>query len=434
MGTALRRLPVAAQVTILVVLAALLPGAALFGIAFAYPPPRQAPARIENVAAALSGAALAAGDATIAVQQTEPAALRHMHRAPELEASLARIARLPQHRFRVWREHGPPPPRFGNIFGRYRAALLLPDGRWRVLSNPSDPALERWRWLVGSTVAMVMVVLLVAGLLFARQMVAPIRHMGRAAAQARAGEPWTMPLPEGPPEVREAVASLMDLDQRNRDWHAQRLTMLAAISHDIGTPIARLAFRLEALPPQMRGAAMADVETIRRLLADSLTLAREWHGREERVDMAGLLAEIAGSEQALGRDIAWRIAGHPIVRGHRLSLQRMAQNLIDNALRYGRMAEVTLAVERGQAVLRVADDGPGFPPMPVEELLKPYVRGDESRNPASGGSGLGLAIVDQVVRRHGGTITLGSGPDGGALVTVQLPATGGHPSPGSPPG
>jgi signal transduction histidine kinase len=422
MGTALRRLPVAAQVTILVVLAALLPGVALFGVAFAYPPPRQAPARIENVAAVLNGVAPAAGDAQVAVQRTEPLALRHMHRAPELEISLARIAGLPQDRYRVWREHGPPPPRFGNVFGRYRAALLLPDGRWRVLTNARDPALERWRWLVGSTVAAVMVVILVAGLLFARGMVAPIRRMGRAAAQARAGEQWTMPLPEGPPEVREAVASLMDLDQRTRDWHAQRLTMLAAISDDIGTPIARLAFRLEALPAQMRGAAMADVETIRRLLADSLTLAREWNGREERVELAGLLAEIAGNEQALGRDIAWRIAGRPVVRGHRLSLQRMVQNLVDNALRYGEAAQVTLSIERGQAMLRVADDGPGFPPMPLEELLKPYVRGDESRNPASGGSGLGLAIVDQVVRRHGGTINLGKGAAGGALVTVQLPA------------
>jgi signal transduction histidine kinase len=422
MGAALRRLPVAAQVTLLVVLAALLPGAALFGVAFAYPPPRQAPARIENVAAVLNGDALASGDATVDVQRAEPVPLRHMHRAPELEISLARITGLSQDRYRAWREHGPPPPRFGNIFGRYRAALLLPDGQWRVLTNASDPALDRWRWLVGSTVAVVMTVILVAGLLFARSMVAPIRRMGRAAAQARAGEQWTMPLPEGPPEVREAVASLMDLDQRTRDWHAQRLTMLAAISHDIGTPIARLAFRLEALPAEMRGAAMADVETIRRLLADSLTLAREWNGREERVDMAGLLAEIAGSEQAMGRDITWRIAGRPVVRGHRLSLQRMVQNLVDNALRYGETAEVTLSVERNQAVLRVADNGPGFPPMPAEELLKPYVRGDESRNPASGGSGLGLAIVDQVIRRHGGTIALINATDGGALVFVQLPA------------
>ena len=422
MGPALRRLPVAAQVTLLVVLAALLPGAALFGIAFAYPPPRQAPARIENVAAALNGAAQAAGNATLDVQRAAPEALRGMHRAPELESSLARITGLPQGRYRVWREHGPPPPRFGNIFGPYRAALLLPDGQWRVLTNASEPALERWRWLVGSTVAAVMVVILVAGLWFARGMVAPIRRMGRAAAQARAGEQWTMPLPVGPPEVREAVASLMDLDQRTRDWHTQRLTMLAAISHDIGTPIARLAFRLEALPAQMHGAAMADVETIRRLLADSLTLAREWNGREERVDLADLLAEIAGSEQAMGRDIVWRMAARPTVRGHRLSLQRMVQNLVDNALRYGDSAEVTLSVERNQAVLRVADDGPGFPPMPAEELLKPYVRGDESRNPASGGSGLGLAIVDQVVRRHGGTIALDKGAGGGALVTVQLPA------------
>jgi len=421
MRSTFRRLPVAVQVTILVVLAALLPGAALFGVAFAYPPPRQAPARIENVAAVLNGAELSMGNATLQVQPAEPTALQRMNRAPDLESSLARISGLPQERFRVWREHGPPPPGFGNIFGLYRAALLLPDGRWRVLTNASDPALERWRWLVGSTVAAVMAVVLVAGLLFARGMIAPIRRMGRAAAQSRAGEPWTMPLPEGPPEVREAVASLMDLDQRTRDWHAQRLTMLAAISHDIGTPIARLAFRLEALPQQMRGAAMADVETIRRLLADSLTLAREWNGQEERVDMAALLAEIAGSEQAMGRDIDWRIAGHPVVRGHRLSLQRMVQNLVDNALRYGDAAQVSLAVERSQAVLRVTDNGPGFPPIPVEELLKPYVRGDESRNPASGGSGLGLAIVEQVVRRHGGTIALSNGPDGGAKVIVQLP-------------
>jgi len=418
----LRRLPIAAQVIALVALAALLPAAAMVTIAFSRPPPRQAPARVEHVAQELAGHVRPPAGTVISRHDSVPEPPRGMIRSRPVEQALARASGTVPDNVRAFREAGPPPPRYGNLFGRYFVALRQGDGRWVALTTPRDAALDRWRWVTGTAVGAAMLVVLLLGLLLARRIVTPIRRLGRAAEQVRTGEPWTMPLPEGPPEVRQAVLSLIDLDERTRGYNAQRLTMLAAIAHDIGTPIARLAFRVEGLGLAARDAAMGDIETIRRLLADSLTLAREWNGQEEAVDFAALLSDLAGREAPLGREIDWRILAHPQLTGHRLSLQRMVQNLIDNALRYGTAARVVLAQEQGAAVLTVTDDGPGFPPgTATQDLLKPYVRGDASRNPASGGSGLGLAIVHQVVRRHGGTIELGQAPEGGAQVTVRLP-------------
>lgn len=418
----LRRLPIAAQVMLLVALAVLAASAAQIAVTFAGPPPRQEPQRIERMAAVLRGEARPTPGAILSTSRTAPAASEGLHRRAELETQLAARLGLPPGAVRAFAENGPP-MRDGFVFGRVRVAVAGERG-WTVLDSGRDRALSRWQWVTASTVLGVAAAILLLGLLIARRIAEPIRSLGQAAGETRAGERWTLDPPPGPPEVRRAALALRDLHERTLEHAEQRLTMLGAIAHDIGTPVARIAFRLEQLPEVAREAAMADIATVRLLLADSLTLARGWQGEDAPVDLAELAHDATRREIALGHAVSLDAGTRLQVLGHRLSLERMLQNLIDNGLRYGGSAHVRLANDNGEAVLEVSDNGSGFPDIPAEQLLKPYIRGEASRNRETGGSGLGLAIVAQVVDRHHGTIELGRAQGGGARVTVRLPVAG----------
>ncbi len=418
----MRRFPIAAQIMLLVTLATVLASAAMIALTFGGPPPHDAPVAMDRLAAALVVDRAEMRNVTIRLAETPPDRVDGLVRSQQLEGQLARLmGRDPDdlRGFAQWRT----PPREGNLFGLYVLALRLPDGSgWRVLDSGPDRAAVHWYWVTGLTIALVLAIILLLAWLLARHIVEPIRRLEHAAAEARAGEPLDFTPPAGPPEVRQAALSLKDLHARTIEQGEERLTMMGAMAHDVGTPLARLAFRAEQLPDHARDAAGADILTIRRLLNDSLTLARGWSGAREPVDLADLCQMLVWRETDLGHPVSLDCAPQAVVIGDSLSLERMLQNLVDNALRYGGNAHVSLSLDGQDAVIIVADDGPGFPHnMPLTDLLKPYVRGDSSRNADSGGSGLGLAIAARVVELHRGRIALANRPDGGAQVIIRLP-------------
>ncbi|WP_407924111.1 sensor histidine kinase [Croceibacterium xixiisoli] len=385
------------------------------------PPPHDAPVSLDRVAVALTGKETEIPLTTLRLAATPPDGVEGLGRSRRLERELAgRLRRGPDDARAFTERSAPRQP--GQLFGRYVIAFRLADGTgWRVLDSGPDRAAVRWYWITGATIALVLAVILLLAWLLARHIVEPIRQLERAAAQARAGEPLDFTPPPGPPEVRRAALSLKDMHARTVEHGEERLTMMGAMAHDVGTPLARLAFRAEQLPDRAREAAGADILTIRRLLSDSLTLARGWSGTREPVDLADLCQMLVWRENDLGHPVRLDCSPQAIVIGDSLSLERMLQNLVDNALRYGGSADLTLQRDGADAVITVADNGPGFPDMPAADLLKPYIRGDASRNSDSGGSGLGLAIAARVVELHRGSIALANRPAGGALVTIRLP-------------
>lgn len=418
----LRKLPIVAQLMALVLVATLLASAAMIGITLRGPPPRAAPIALSSLASALQGERVRRAGGLPMYRETgaEPSKPDDLRRDPEIEGALAELLGE-NSTVRFYGESSPPGGMSPNIAGQFVASVQNGSGRWTTVSTGPDSQLAKWQLTTAIAVAGVLLLILLAAWLLARRIAKPIRNLATAAAEAKAGERWSYELPEGPPEIRAAAEALDALHRRTLAHADQRMTMLAAIAHDLGSPLARLSFRVEKMPDAARDAAHEDIAAMHRLIGDSLAMARPLDGETTRVDLSEMCRTIVEREMELGREIALGRIDLVELEGHAALLQRMVQNLVDNALRYGGAARIALRVAGRNAELTIADDGPGFGSDEPEKLLHPFVRGEASRNSATGGSGLGLAIVAQAIERHRGTIILANAQGGGGLVTIRLP-------------
>jgi two-component system osmolarity sensor histidine kinase EnvZ len=292
--------------------------------------------------------------------------------------------------------------------------LVIPMGRYR-----GDPT---WQFAVAAGVFTLVSLLLAA--LVAWHINRPLRDLRLAAGQLGRGE-QPMPLPEaGPLEVKELSASfnrmLADLDANERE----RNVMLAGISHDLRTPLARLRLGVEMMSDDsLQDGMREDVDDIERILSQFIAFARGL-GEEEATDTdpAGLVRSLLTRYAREGCQIELDLDDDlPLIKARPLALSRAIANLIDNARRYGE-PPLSLHVRRdGNWVLfEMADHGPGIPADQLDEALKPFHRLDGARR-ADGGSGLGFAIVDRITRLHRGTLQLRNRDGGGLLVELRIP-------------
>jgi signal transduction histidine kinase len=213
--------------------------------------------------------------------------------------------------------------------------------------------------------------------------------------------------------------------RRIRTYLDERTHMLAAVSHDIRTQLTRLAMRLEYVTdPAQRARAREDVEQMTRLLDSVLAFSREDRADEASVsvDLATLLDTLADDARGLGHRAEYNGPIRCAIDARPTALRRAFTNLIDNAVRYGGEAGITLTPGRDGArvVVEIADRGPGIPLADRERVLRPFQRLDPSRNRTTGGTGLGLAIAHTVVTRHGGSLVFIERPGGGLVVRVEL--------------
>ncbi len=244
-----------------------------------------------------------------------------------------------------------------------------------------------------------------------------------AAAAERLGvDVAAPPLPEtGSREIRAAAHAFNVMQGRIRRFVEDRTQMLAAISHDLRTPITRMRLRAEFVDDdEQRAKMLADLEEMEHMIAATLAFARDDAAREERrpVNVAALvqgLAEDMGADYD-GPDSVVLAAG-PV------ALKRLVANLLDNARKYGGggRARATLETPPGAVVVIIDDDGPGIPETEVERVFAPFARLESSRNRETGGTGLGLSIARAAARAHGGDITLHNRPEGGLRVRLVLP-------------
>jgi two-component system osmolarity sensor histidine kinase EnvZ len=272
-------------------------------------------------------------------------------------------------------------------------------------------------WMVGTSLALFLV-----ATVFMRGQVRPVVRLAAAAEAFGKGRDVPDFKPEGATEVRQAAVAFNLMRDRITRQITQRTEMLAGVSHDLRTPLTRMKLELAMLEGFETADLRADVAEMERMVEGYLAFARG-EGAEQPVptDLTQLLAEVVSGAQRDGADIALA-AGDPIVVPLRpAAIRRCLTNLVVNAQRYAKRIVVE-ARRRGPAIeITVDDDGPGIPRESREDVFRPFVRLEGSRNPETGGIGLGLTIARDVARGHGGELLLEDSPQGGLRALVRLP-------------
>jgi signal transduction histidine kinase len=233
------------------------------------------------------------------------------------------------------------------------------------------------------------------------------------------------PLPEaGPVEVARAARAFNTMQRRLIEYLQSRTQLLAAMSHDLKTPITRLRLRSELLDdPKLRDRYGADLHELEAMVSATLDFLRGIDDREPArpIDVMAMLASLQADRQETGAHVSLSGTTHAPYVGQRSALRRCIANLLDNAIQYGGSAQVDVDDTPQQLLLRIADEGPGIPADQLEKVFEPFYRIEGSRSRETGGTGLGLAIARQIARAHGGELTLVNRPAGGLEARLLLP-------------
>lgn len=301
-------------------------------------------------------------------------------------------------------------------------SIGLPDGSFLSFRVPvmgdEQPGLNA---AVLSTSLMAGGVALVAILLM-RSIGRPLRGLARAADAIGRGP--TIAVDErGPEEVRHVAVAFNGMQTRIDRLVADRTQALAAVSHDLRTPITRLRLRAGFMAdPDLQSAVDADLDEMEAMIDATLAYLRGDAEPEEprQTDLASMLSTLVDDAFDAGRPASFEGPRHAFAVVRPLAVKRTFANLIDNALTYGGCARVTLSDGGVQLRVTIDDDGPGIAPADIERMFEPFQRMDASRNRRTGGVGLGLAIVRQAVAREGGTVKLANRTAGGLRAEVSL--------------
>jgi signal transduction histidine kinase len=235
----------------------------------------------------------------------------------------------------------------------------------------------------------------------------------------------TPPLAEtGPTELTRAARAFNAMRERIAQFIEERVQILAAISHDLQTPITRMKLRAElAEDSEEKRKMVQDLAEIERLVQEGLAYARSTHGDGEkpsRIDLGSFIESLAYDYQDTGKTVTIQqnIGGAIVTRPH--ALRRILTNLIDNAIKFGGAAELRVDREHDTVIIEVLDRGTGIPEDKLEAVLQPFVRLESSRSRETGGSGLGLAIAHQLAAAIGGSLNLRNREGGGLAAMVRL--------------
>lgn len=273
-------------------------------------------------------------------------------------------------------------------------------------------------WMVGTST-----VLLIVAIIFLRNQIKPILRLADAAESFGKGRDVPNFRPRGAREVRRAAQAFIEMKTRVERMMEQRTAMLAGVSHDLRTVLTRFKLELALIDDTPEADAMKkDVDEMARMLEAYLAFARGDLGEVAApTDMAEFLEELRVDAERHGHKASVVFHGAPIVTVRPAAFKRCLGNLVSNAARFAPSIAITGHRDHRYLTVTVDDDGPGIPADQREEVFKPFLRLDDSRNQDEGGTGLGLAIARDIARSHGGDITLGDSPLGGLRATVRVP-------------
>jgi signal transduction histidine kinase len=271
----------------------------------------------------------------------------------------------------------------------------------------------------------ILLVLLLVIVLYAtaRSITRPLSDLARAAdSVGRDSRPAQLE-ERGARELRDAARAFNTMQDRLRRYLDSRSRVLAAMSHDLKTPLTRLRLQVEALDnPAMQLRIGRELDEMESMVREALSLFRGLDDGEPAapLDVDALLTKIRSEFHDMGAEVT--VSGHAqqAYTGKPQALKRCLTNLVANAVKFGTRADVV--VEDGsELIIRVRDHGPGIPPAELERVFEPFYRLESSRNRDSGGTGLGLSIARDIAQAHGGSLTLSNLPTGGLEATLRLP-------------
>ena len=311
---------------------------------------------------------------------------------------------------------------FPPLNGEFSLAVREPGGGWLVIKPAAADYPDPWQvrfilWFLACFGLLAPI-----GFIFARRFAKPIHQFAQAAE--RLGRDPNAPSiePSGPAELGRAAEAFNEMQARLRRYVEQRTSAISAVAHDLRTPLARISFKIEALPAKVREPIRRDIVQMEQMLAATLAFVKEASQvrPRERVDLGSALECAVDNASMLGSDVRITSAETLVLEADSLGLERLFTNLIDNAVRYGKRARVRLFRDGDAAVVEVTDSGPGLAEADLEKAFDPFYRVEPSRSPDTGGMGLGLAVARSIARAHGGDITLANGRQG-LRANVRLP-------------
>ncbi len=305
--------------------------------------------------------------------------------------------------------------------------VRLKNGQWVSFDHPrpwhvSD---RPWRLLLSLGILLVSVILL--SLLAVRWVTRPLTALANAASEL-GRDIRRAPMPEtGPTEVRGAARAFNDMQTRLVRYVEDRTRLLTAISHDLKTPITRMRLRAEMLEDaDLREKMIRDLQEMENMTNATLDFLRglEISEAPQPIDLMALLESVQADAMETGQDVGLQGSISDAYTGRPQALRRCLDNLINNAVRYGKRAVVSVEDDGNAVTIRVRDAGSGIPESMLEKVFEPYYRLEEARSQAGGGTGLGLGIARNIATLHGGTLVLRNHPEGGLEAVLTLPRRG----------
>ncbi|MBI1243529.1 MAG: HAMP domain-containing protein [Alphaproteobacteria bacterium] len=312
----------------------------------------------------------------------------------------------------------------GAVPGTFSIAVRGPDGSWLLVRPRRSDIGVGWivfgAWLAGAALVGAF-----AAWWAAHRLARPLEALAGEAARAGAGlEAQVNAMADAPNEVRTIGSALARMRGQLVRHVEDRTRLLAAISHDLRTPLTRLRLRAEGIGEESEKLkALSDLEEMERMIAETLEFARAdaLEAKPERFDLAALVETIVDERVDLGRKVAYAGPASLVIEGRAGAMKRAIANLVENALAYGGNADVHLAERDDTIEISVTDEGPGIPPDQLEEVFRPFVRLETSRSRETGGAGLGLSVVRDIARAHGGDVILRNRPLRGLEAILILP-------------
>lgn len=308
-------------------------------------------------------------------------------------------------------------------------SIRLSDQRWMNVRTRFEQPILQWSMFQVFTYATTAIFIL--GTLFwflISKIVKPLQRLATAAEKLGRGEQSLRLQATGPLEIRDLTVAFSKMQQRIKRFVSDRSQLLAALGHDLRSPLTALRVQIEMIDNvEERNHLIRSVEEMSTMIESTLTFARGMVGTEDTItiSLGDLFSELENEFAVIRNEPVKIFIDSPEldVRIKPIAIKRAIRNLIENALRYGNTADIQCSKHSNEVIIDINDDGPGIPQEHLERVFDPFYRIEKSRSLETGGHGLGLAIVRTIVRAHGGEVTLANRHEGGLTARVTIPLT-----------